>query len=422
MRQLVLILPLSKAFSDSARAAALEARRAKMQNKTSSVAPAAESAAEQEMDPTKDPQFRRDYVRNVFMKKPSEESLLKIIKAGLATKELTGSDSRNEIEKALRKVGYKTWESKPLTDDLIDKALASLKKDPLEGESWKGAASNRMPSMFGYLSPEGKAKAADMLVEASKDPDRFKADPPDSMKIRANTTGAVYALQNAVQDFAGPLADKTVDAIGPEKVKEFAPYMNMYAKNYDDFKPAFVDTWVYDEARTGVMRRANVALADTPLGEGKRYYQGEKPLTAAEKAISPNMRENLQGIYKETQAYLKKKYATKENPNSDLSKEFVEVYRGVQNTGMTAYTPSPMESWTVDEKMARKFGKDLGGQSGLFQYTILKAKVPLSSVFMNMGSMKEAWPKDTKIRREKEWVILGAQIKDVSIENVNTEN
>lgn len=420
-----LVLPLSKAFSDSARAAALEARRAKMRGateappvKTVVTIPEPETkgtpvSAGKEPPASRDnltpremvSYLHRELVRDRFKTgaKSSEAQALDVFSSALKTGNFTGRVKGSGLDLSEKKLGQAKDLSgeedlSKLADSLekLDKGLIK-DRDDAEGYVVEEAVKH-------ISSKEGQAAMVAMMQKAANEP----GDPFFKRKLTA--------LGAACIDVASSLRGDILDKLGDDP--KLGPKFTLYSKDYPTFRKRFMDNWAIGSL--SFFPRIWAAAQGLPENKGKQFRLGggagrvmDASPSESQMVPSKNLQGNLERLRQETQDFYKAKLATKENPNPDLSKEFKELYRGISSPKgeLAAYTPSPIESWSDDPKVAKAFAD---WASGGGNRTVLTMKVPLSSVLFTHESVADLNEQTGNPTPEMEWVPLGGAIQGVT--------
>lgn len=232
------------------------------------------------------------------------------------------------------------------------------------------------------------------------------------------------AVLDGTKRFRGDLLDQLADNLPMDLVKS-SHILEIYSKDFATFQERFVNNWTMIGG-TDAYRRGYVATEGWGPNEGvKGLWIGgtpqpelgiPRPLWPGEKVPSQNLKNNLQQMYANTQQFYKEKFATKKDPNPDLSQRFISVGRGVGHVSDT-YVPAPIESWSGDKYTPDRFGK-LMNRNPRTGYMKLTASVPLSSVLMSYQSLKGIWPEEKDLKGKKEYVVFGGALKDINREVV----
>jgi SPP1 gp7 family putative phage head morphogenesis protein len=237
-------------------------------------------------------------------------------------------------------------------------------------------------------SKEGQEKVADALVALS----------PDKWSHPKRVTAAGWTSSMIVRNFRGDVLDKLADGVRKDLVP--SGDLMMFSSDFDTFQKPFISSWLMTGG-TQAYRRAYAATKDQGVNSGKTFWLGREPLNEGELVPSKNMQKNLSKIYNKTQDFYKQKLGKKYEGAT------LELQRGVGGHS-EAYTPAPVESWTVDKRTPERFGKMMAGLSG--EYMILSTTVPVKDVLMSWESMKGVWQDEANLKGKKEIVVFGGAV------------
>lgn len=292
--------------------------------------------------------------------------------------------SNSELEAIIKKKGEDVWEGK---------------------WKWSGGISDQylhtMPEIVASMSSkEDQLEMASMLIEQSK----------KESSLEGSYDKPIRQAISSMFGYRGDVLDYAADNI--KAPKETRHPLAMFSKDFNQFKEQFISNWTVTGG-TDAYKRAYVAMATEDDNAGKSFWEGKTPPTESEKVPSQNLRNNLVKLWGQTQEFYKQKLAKKNNPNPDLSQMMVTVQRGVAGH-YDAYTPAPVESWTVDKATPTRFGKMMASIDK--KYSVLTTQVPYSEILMSWESLKGDWPDEKALKGKKEVVLFGGTLKDVQID------
>jgi hypothetical protein len=233
------------------------------------------------------------------------------------------------------------------------------------------------------ISKEDQQQLADVVVAMSKN---------TAPKKLAGVFSAMLLLCR------GDVLDTVAERLSTEH-----SYFRMFSKDYDTFLKGFLSNW---SQHNTTLYRTYAALQDFSGNDKKKFWMGGLSPTESQKVPSPNMRRNLERLYSETQAFLKKKYKT-----NNLDSVMVPVLRGIKSKVRKAYTPAPVESWTTDRKIAWGFAQSFSGVG-----CVLTTEVPASKVLMTYENVSFAPTEKKDAYKEQEIVILGGGLGDIKVD------
>lgn len=178
-----------------------------------------------------------------------------------------------------------------------------------------------------------------------------------------------------------------------------------YTKNYDVFKVGMAAGW---SGRGGGEPQQLMRGLASNLDQNKLKNlwtdSGEKLRLNVDRAVT-----NCHKLKRETEQFYKAKFGKKTDPDPDLSKKEIEIYRGVDKIG-DSYVAGAVESWTKQKSTTSSFSGRGGG--------ILTAKATYNDVLFSYESFADnpGWPAEQMLRGKKEFAVLGGALKDMSID------
>jgi hypothetical protein len=151
---------------------------------------------------------------------------------------------------------------------------------------------------------------------------------------------------------------------------------------------------------------------------GNRFYEGSlgykeqlKEVSVSQLYSAERLTKHIESLKAETDQFYKDKFATKTNPDPDLSTKFVSLYRGLGGH-FSSYTPAAVESWSAYRRVADKFGSMTATREGWgspFKYSFLETKVPYSDILFTYESVKGkyGWLPESELKGKAEHAVLG---------------
>lgn len=293
------------------------------------------------------------------------------------------------------------------------------------------------PEYRAYHAADQKASAAFTaawdLAESVKDPalqqqvaeawlTGIKADPKSGLGLDSTFINQGYHAS-------------VLDYLGKNLPPDYKGRMNLFSTDFDKFKGAFIDEWLY-KGGSPAQYAASVAALGLGVNNGKEFWDGNKTRNGMDANFNPkvysmketypgyfehsdNVATNLQKLYDETQGYYKAKF-----PGQDLGQKELTLYRGLGSGehDVTAYKPWAVESWSPQISTAQRFGRMMQSETGRRGnrvkggYTILTAKVPYSSVIMSFEAQKKYWVAEENLKGKREYTILGGGLRSMTSE------
>jgi hypothetical protein len=199
----------------------------------------------------------------------------------------------------------------------------------------------------------------------------------------------------------------------------------LHSKNYEVVRESIFSGWAASGG-TGMQKMVQDTAAQIfSQNKGIDFYTGHQLKLTNEKPreITDRFKDNLLKLKQETEDFYKAKFATKKNPNPDLSQIPVSLERGIGGHA-EAYTPAAVESWTTDPKTSIRFAnmmsvpKFTGSGRAIGESTIVKTKATYADVLWTYQSAagKPGWPEEKDLKGKKEFVLFGGAVKDVDAE------
>jgi hypothetical protein len=203
-------------------------------------------------------------------------------------------------------------------------------------------------------------------------------------------------------------------------------WVSEFSQNYDVARDSIFSGWAMASGTQMQKIIRNLAAKAFPQNQGIEFYTGGKyetdePKVFEDKKYSESrMIEHIKHIKQETEVYYKKKFATKKNPDPDLSQIPLEVGRGI-GRAVVAYTPAAAESWTTDSRTVKRFGELMMGRDH-GSWSALKAKATYADVLWTYKSAEgqSGWPPEKELKGKQEFVMLGGALTNVQVEITET--
>ena len=217
------------------------------------------------------------------------------------------------------------------------------------------------------------------------------------------------------------MSDNLANAKPETSAAGTARMLGMYSTNYELARAEMFGGW----AMIGIAWEAHVArdVSVRLWGEGKTFWT--KPVDESRGEVqkpllySDRMLPHIQRLKADTEAFYKAKFATKKNPDPDLSKIEVDVTRGLGGN-KSNYMPAGAESWTTDRFTAARFGKQMMPRFGQDKgtYTVLSTKTTYADVLWSYQSAagQPGWPAEKELKGKKELVLIGGRVGNVKAE------
>ena len=284
-----------------------------------------------------------------------------------------------------------------------------------------------------YKTPKIRVEPNDLLVGLNNNQkDEFVEKFPPTLKNMVDANYGPYA--NEYRPRRGELSINQVERLSDNFVKITGTsgfetdkiYENIldsqkrmlgpFSSNKDVALTEVLSSWAITgggiEAQH-IIRETSASTFD--VNSDIKFYTGEN--YEAPFYSPTRMGAHILSLKNETEQFYKAKFATKRNPNPDLSAKFIDVYRGIGGHPI-AYTPSAIESWTTQKSSANKYGKMMSDRKDA--YSLLSSKVSYNNVLWTYESVKGkyGWPPESELKGKKECALFGGTIQDISMEKL----
>jgi 2'-5' RNA ligase len=171
----------------------------------------------------------------------------------------------------------------------------------------------------------------------------------------------------------------------------------------------------------------DVAARVFPENQGIEFYKhksqyasGHGPMDDVPAYSKERIDAHILALKQDTENFYRAKFATKANPNPDLSLKTITAMRGVGGH-VEAYTPGSAEPWTLDSRTPERFGKLMApggsGRKSDGPFSLLTTETNYKNVLWSWESIKGryGWPEEKQLKGKREVVLIGGTVKQVNV-------
>jgi len=253
--------------------------------------------------------------------------------------------------------------------------------------------------VFDGLTPEQRTETVDILSSL-----------PPSSPLREIGSDFLFAKGFTGSDLERLSDNMTNAGTLSRDFFGFGRVARLYSTDHQVAIPELLDSWAVVHSSPGAHLIKEASRRS--FGGGQAMWTPPQSDANPIPPYSARVEAHVQKLKQGTEAFYKKKFATKANPDPDLSKIPLELGRGVGGH-IDNYAPAGAESWTVDKGTVPRFGKLMRDKQD--RYTVLKTTATYDDALFTWESVKgqKGWPEEQYLKGKKEVVLLGARLKDV---------